>query len=217
MQRYRTDYPNQVHLLSVSVSKHWWISKDGTLKYQKKPFEVSLTSVNSSSKTHVVFFGLRDHCSGVLYCDVASADEVPPLADFLFRAWSPKADLSFRGMPELLGVPKTVRSAFPGVPSVLEPLGVSLCDVTSGFQGGAGMTKSAESWISLEFEKPFSVAIARIKQLPAVLAKEKGRTGDRTKLAMWESGVPDRLLDGPPETWLAGARQKTTFVPSKAI
>lgn len=215
MQQYRTDYPNQVHLLAVSVSKHWWISKDGILKYQKKPFEVSLKSVDSSSKTHVVFFGLRDHCSGVLYCEVASADEVTPLADFLFRAWSPKADLSFRGMPELLGVPKTVQSAFPGVTSVLEPLGVSLADVTSGFQGGAGMTKPAEQWIAFDIDKPFSAAVTRTKALPAILAKEKGRTGDRTKLEMWESGVPENLLDGPPEDWLADARQKTAFAPSK--
>lgn len=211
MESYRTDYPNQVHLLAVSVSKHWWISKDGSLKYQKKPFDVSLKSVASSSKTHVLFFGLRDHCSGLLYCETASSDDVTTLAEFLFRAWSPKLDLSFRGMPESLGIPKTVEAAFPEIKAVIEPLGVSFCYVTSGFQGGAGMTKPAEQWITWELDKPFSYAVARVKQLPAVLAKEKGRTGDRTKLEMWESGVPDRLLDGPPEDWLIESRQKTVF------
>jgi hypothetical protein len=111
----------------------------------------------------------------------------------------------------MLGIPRTVEAAFPEIRSVIEPLGVSFADITSGFQGGAGMTKPAEQWIALEIDKPFSVASARVSQLPAILAKEKGRTGDRTKLEIWESGVPDNLLDGPPASWLNEAREKTAF------
>lgn len=35
IKRYRTDYPNQVHQLSVAVSKHYYAGVDGLLKYQK--------------------------------------------------------------------------------------------------------------------------------------------------------------------------------------
>jgi hypothetical protein len=212
MLSYRTEYPNQVHLLAVSVSKHWWIAKDGTLKYQKKPFEVTLRNLPNSGKAHCVVFGLRDHCSGILYCDLASSENLPPLAEFLYRAWAPKSNLSFRGMPELLGVPKTVQAAFPGITDAVESLGVSLVPITSGFQGGAGMTKPVEQWIAFDLGKPFEGALARVAQLPAILASEKGRTGDRSKLDMWQHGVPDRLLDGPPMDWLDTARDQTRIV-----
>lgn len=211
MLRYRTDYSNQVHLLAVSVSKHCWIAKDNTLKYQKKPFEITLESLVNSSKIHVIFFGLRDHYSGILFCDVARSDKIPSLADFLYRAWSPKPDLNFCGMPEMLGVTRTVELAFPAIRNAMKLLGVSLLPITSGFQGGAGMTKPVEQWIAFDVGKPFGLASDRVAQLPAILAREKGRTGAQTKAQMWESVVPDHLLDSPPQDWLITAREQTIF------
>ncbi len=83
IQRYRSLHPNHVHQLTVSVSTHYWITKNGILKYQQKAMETNLSKLKDASKAHLVHFIIRDHCSGVVYSEVAKSDNLPPLDAFL--------------------------------------------------------------------------------------------------------------------------------------
>ena len=38
---YQTNYPNEVHQLNVSLSKHLYVLKNGEIKNQKKPFDLT--------------------------------------------------------------------------------------------------------------------------------------------------------------------------------
>ena len=62
--RYQSDYPNQVHQLIVSVSKHLYITARGEIRFQKKAFDVSLDKIGKLPKEHLVHYLLRDHYSG---------------------------------------------------------------------------------------------------------------------------------------------------------
>jgi hypothetical protein len=41
-REYASNYSNEVHQLIVSVSRHYFITRQGFLKHQKKPLEVNL-------------------------------------------------------------------------------------------------------------------------------------------------------------------------------
>lgn len=147
LQTYRTDYPNQVHQLSVSVSKHLYITKSGCLKFQSKPMDTSLGKPSKLDKTHVIHYLLRDHFSGVFYGEICSSSSLFPLEDYLLRAWSKKNEYIFCGIPEYLTVPKTVATIFPNIYQFLQSLEIQTIKVTSGFQGGVRDVKTWEEHI----------------------------------------------------------------------
>lgn len=134
--RYKTDYPNQVHQLLISVSRHLYVLKGGDVSYQKKSFEFDLRNVGKSSKTHVIHYIIRDHYSGVFYAEVCTQLDLIPVDEFLFRAWSHKENCLFCGMPTLLVVPKSVREFAPGIIPLLNALKIEHMEPTSGYQAG---------------------------------------------------------------------------------
>jgi hypothetical protein len=67
MNSYRTDRPNEAHQLMVAPSKHYYLGRDGLLKYQDKPFAVTLADVPQATRQHMVTYALRDHCSTLLF------------------------------------------------------------------------------------------------------------------------------------------------------
>jgi hypothetical protein len=136
LNRYQSDYPNQVHQLVVSVSRHISLTKTGRLHFQKKPMDVSLANVSRSSKEHVVHYMIRDHYSGVFYGEICPSSALMPLADFLLRAWSRKESYLFYGAPDYITIPKTVADAFPDIHDAMASCGIETVRVTSGFQGG---------------------------------------------------------------------------------
>ena len=137
MYRYSTDFPNEVHLLMVSVSRHLYLAKAGELKYQKKPFEYRLNSVHRSSREMVVHYLLKDHFSGVIYAEVCLHTDMIPVGDFLHRAWARKEDFPFCGIPTALMVPKSVLEWVPDIAGLLEHLQINHIAPTGGFQAGA--------------------------------------------------------------------------------
>ena len=201
-QHYRSLHPNHVHQLVASVSKHYYAGKDGLLKYQDKPFETSLAKLAGASRSHMVIYSLRDHFSGLFYAEVGFGPELPSMRSFLARAWRPKphpSDLPLCGVPELMMIPKTVRSAFPDVVSGIEHMGVGLVDVTSGFQGGIGDLNTIESSIGYYIGKPVDQVAAFLPVLCGWRAKDKLRNTGRTKIDVWREHVPAvRLL---PKSW----------------
>jgi hypothetical protein len=142
--RYQSDYANQVHQLIVSVSRHLWVTKEGLLRYQHKPFEVSLAKLARAEKRHIVHYLIRDHHSGLLYAEIAVAPQLFSTREFLLRAWSRKDRLSFSGVPDALTVPKSVADAFPELLPWLDELDVEIIAATSGFQAGVRDLKTWE-------------------------------------------------------------------------
>lgn len=146
--RYTTDYSNQAHQLVVSVSRHLWVAKDGAIRYQRKPFEISLAKLSTGSKRHVVHYLVKDHFSGAFYGEIAVSPQLHDVRTFLTRAWSRKDQLSFCGVPDFLCVPKTVATRFPDLLTWLDELGVKIVEATSGFQAGVRDLKTWEADLS---------------------------------------------------------------------
>ncbi len=150
---YQCRYPNEVHQLIVSVSKHFCILKGGQISHQKKPFEVNLLNYGKSSKLHVVHYLIRDHFSGAFYGEVSPSSELLSLDEFLYRAWSRKEEYAFCGIPEFVIVPNTVITVFPGVVTLLNTIGVRLEKATSGFHAGIRDVRTWEDHIKYYFWK----------------------------------------------------------------
>lgn len=134
--QYRTDYPNEVHQITVSVSKHLYVKKDGEVAWQKKPFEVDLRRLRESKKDHIVHYLVKDHFSGTFYGEVGRSSEILSLGEFLFRAWSQKEKYLFFGMPSYVIIPQSVIDYFPPVENLLRSFGVKYQTATSGFHAG---------------------------------------------------------------------------------
>lgn len=134
--RYKSDYPNQVHQLLVTVSKHFHIGAKGQLRYQFKAMDVNLNNLEKSDREQVVFYLLRDHFSGVFYAEIASGKKLISINDFLLRAWLQKPDLVFCGVPENLMVTKVVENQFPEITAILQQLNIRKFNPPSGFASG---------------------------------------------------------------------------------
>lgn len=199
MLRYRSEYPNQVHQLTVSASKHYFVTKDGRLKYQHKPMEVRLESVKDSDRTHLVHYIVRDHCSGLFFSEVTTSKSLFPIEQFLARAWGKKSDYVFCGIPDLLTVPKTVELVFPTVKASVARLGVRFVEVTSGFQGGIRDIRTVEDWLKLSCDISIAIASLRAPQISQIMSKRKSRNGVDDKASLWLKHAPPVRV--PPDGW----------------
>lgn len=158
MNSYQSNYSNEVHQLVVSVSKHYFLTKNGIMKYQKKPFDVRIENIHSSQKTHVVHYVIRDHFSGLFYAELCDSISLIPIHDFLYRAWQKKSFHSMVGIPVFLTIPKNAQSLYPNLVQFVEKLGITYIKVTSGFQGGVRDIRTWENelkWCGVDFANPF--------------------------------------------------------------
>lgn len=155
LTRYESLYPNQIHQLSISASKHFYAGKDGLLKYQKKPFDIKLSNIQKSDKDHLLIYSLRDHFSGLYYIELAFASNPISARDFLGRAWRGTELVVLLGIPYFLMIPKTVEDAFPGISNLMQQQGIELIPVTSGFQsGGLIAAKAVEGHLIFANDRP---------------------------------------------------------------
>lgn len=199
MNEYRSLHPNHVHQLVVNVSKHYYATKNGCLKYQQKALETSLSTLSDSDRTSMVVLSLRDHCSALFYAELEFGRALPSVTDFLRNAWGTKVDFDFCGLPDCLMLPKTVEVAFPELASQLETIGVRVLKVTSGFQGGIGDLRLIERWLSAAVGHPISEAKKRVRNICIEQGNTKARTDRESKLELWKKFVPSvRHLPG---TW----------------
>ena len=201
MQRYRSLHPNHVHQLTVSVSKHYWLTNDRILKYQHKKMEISLDKVSTSNKNHLIHYIIRDHFSGVIYSEVATSTKNISLKEFIFRAWSQKGNFVFCGIPDYLTVPKTVEKAFPYIKQNIAQLGVKFPKVTSGFQAGVRDVKTIEEFMKFYTELPFEENHRKINDAYIVISTNDARTGNQSKLELWRNHID--AVTVPPASWLA--------------
>jgi hypothetical protein len=199
MISYRTNHANHVHQLAVSVSKHYYASKDGLLKYQRKPMEITLEDIAKQQRRHMILYSLRDHFSGLFYSEITFGPAVMEIADFLNRAWLPKAGYDFHGIPEALIVSGTVKLAFPALESNLARIETGLINPTSGFQTGIRDLRTIEENLGFALEKPIQNAQDMVKLIYLSQAKQKGRGGAQSRLEMWRVSAPPIRI--PPKDW----------------
>jgi hypothetical protein len=147
--RYQSDHSNQVHQLMVSVSKHFYLLKNGNVRFQEKKFDFNLANVKKSEKELVVHYLIRDHFSGAFYAEACPSSLLMPVEDFLIRAWSKKDEYIFCGIPDSLSIPNTVAEAFPKLLPWASSLGLDLLEVTSGFQGGIRDVPTWEKYLRM--------------------------------------------------------------------
>lgn len=172
IKRYQSNYSNEVHQLIVSPSKHYYVTRSGVFKFQKKPFESKLKNANQTNKIEVLHYLVRDHFSGLFYWEICSAESPIPIYEFLYRAWSKKENHPLYGIPDFMTVPKNVNSFFPGLIDFIEKLGITFIKVTSGFQGGVRDIRTIESelkWAGFDIMNPHQ----SLKELPFTMVLEK--------------------------------------------
>lgn len=200
MQSYQSLYPNHIHQLTVSVSKHYWITSDGIFKYQQKKLETSLGKVKSSNKNHLIHYIIRDHFSGVVYSEVASSKSEIDLQQFLFRAWSSKEGFAFCGIPELLIIPNAVQEIFPKIKEKLSRLGIKCLKANSGIQAGVRDVRTLEEFMKYYAESTFLEKHEELNQTFNLVSAKQARTGKQTKLEVWENNI--NKLSVPSESWI---------------
>lgn len=205
MQSYRSLYPNHVHQLGVTVSKHYWVTNSGIIKHQQKPMTTKLSNIAKSNKNHLVHFTIRDHCSAVVYAEVAASKDMIGLPEFLFRAWSQKQNFAFCGIPELLMLPKTVDKAYPTIASAVSQLGIKIFEPKNGFQAGIKDVETIEQYFQMYNGQVFSDNQNNLNQIYAILANSKHRTGKQSKIDLWQSNTSLAEVEVPSQSWLKSA------------
>ncbi len=98
----------------------------------------------TEKKNHTIHYLLRDHFSGLFYWEICSSDDLLPIYEFLYRAWSKRTDHPLYGIPDYMTVPQNVQVNFPNVLQFIEKIGISYLKVTSGFQGGVRDIRTIE-------------------------------------------------------------------------
>ncbi|MBB4844328.1 hypothetical protein HNP55_002864 [Paucibacter oligotrophus] len=145
INRYRSPYPNYIHQLFITPSKHLYALKDRRLKWQDKAMEVKLDKIEGADKEHVVHYIVADHTSAAFYAEMRTNKTLMTPIEFLMRAWKKKSDFFFHGVPEHVIVPTAVSSKYPEVRGWLEQLGVGLIPPSSGFQAGIHQVRTWEN------------------------------------------------------------------------
>lgn len=142
--------PGREQNLFVSVSKHLYLLKDGSLKYQQK----ELDARTAGARELLTRLVLLDVDTGTLYGEMHTASTSKDLAGFLARAWSVKADHPMRGLPAHLNVPKVVR-AEERYRNDLDQLcsagNIVIGDLPGGFAAGVHAVKQFEKTVESLF------------------------------------------------------------------
>jgi hypothetical protein len=203
INRYRSPYPNYIHQLFITPSKHLYALKDRRLKWQDKAMEVRLDKIEEAGKEHVVHYIVADHTSAAFYAELRTNKTLMTPMEFLTRAWKEKTDFFFHGVPEHVIVPTAVLNRYPEVHGWLKQLGVSLVPPSSGFQAGIHQVRNWEKDVanSISFHSYFEKAPCTLDNVSVKLAKalqmandgEINRPGVRmSRKQLWEMPVENR-------------------------
>src|SRR5665647_1102704 len=149
MLRYKSDFPNQVHQLNVSLSKHYLVLNDGSIKWQAKELDINWDNYTKTGKKHLVTYIIRDHFSNCFYAELHSVDKMPLIQEFLFNAWTQKDNYEFHGMPTCLIVPKTTQEHFTSIQTFFSKFNgkLNMQNPTSGFSSALVSIRQWERFI----------------------------------------------------------------------
>ncbi|MCE5319171.1 MAG: hypothetical protein LLG04_17640 [Parachlamydia sp.] len=205
IKSYRTEYANQVHQLNVSVSKHYYVTKTGLLKYQIKKQEVNLDKLTTSERLHIIYYVIRDHFSGLFYSELAVSNNPIPIHEFLYSVWAQERDYSFFGTPDTITIPESLERFFPSIKEQVTSLGIGLVKVTSGFQSGIRDIRTIEDELRYCIGFSFEEAKGEIINICTMLNKQNSRTGKSSKIDLWRNNL--RNLYVPKNDWIEGIRK----------
>jgi len=142
---YKSDYPNQVHQLNLSISQNYYLLKNGEIKYQIKKLDVNWKNYQESGKRHLVNILIRDHFSNCFYAELHPIDEVPDIKEFLFNAWKEKTHFEFCGIPKNLIVGRHVVEKFPHIINLSKNFELNIEFARNGFSTGIRSVKDWEN------------------------------------------------------------------------
>jgi hypothetical protein len=140
---YKSDYPNQVHQLNLSISQNYYLLKNDEIKYQIKKLDVNWKNYQETGKRHLVNILIRDHYSNCFYAEIYPIDEVPDIKEFLFNAWKEKKDFEFCGIPKNLIIGRHLVEKFPHITNLSKNLGLNIELARNGFSAGI---RSVRDW-----------------------------------------------------------------------
>lgn len=210
INHYCSPYPNYIHQLFITPSKHLYVLKDRRLKWQDKAMDVKLGKLAGVSKEHIVHYIVADHNSAAFYAELKTSETLVTPAEFLTRAWKMKPDFFFHGIPEHLIVPTAVSNKYPEIDGWLEKLGVSLVPPSSGFQAGIHQVRNWEKDVanSISFHNHLektpctldNISVHLTKSLQIANDSDINRPGIRmTRKQLWVTSLagqpPIRSMD----------------------
>ena len=144
MNSYKSDFPNQVHQLNISISKNHYLLKNNEIKYQQKKFDINWKNYSKTGKRHLVNYLIRDHFSNCFYAEVHPIDKMPELKDFLFNAWKKKADFEFRGIPKYLFLSQKILNENSNIENFAK--NVDIFDIELVKNGFGSAIRSIRDW-----------------------------------------------------------------------
>ncbi len=203
INHYRSPYPNYIHQLFITPSKHLYALKDRRLKWQDKAMEVKLDKIEEADKEHAVHYIVADHTSAAFYAELRTSKTLMTPSEFLTRAWKEKPDFFFHGIPEYMIVPTAVSNKYPEIVGWLEQLDVGLVPPSSGFQAGIHQVRNWEKDVanSISFHSYFEKTPCTLDNISVNIAKalqmandsEINRPGIRmTRKQLWAMPVEGR-------------------------
>ncbi len=186
---FKSEYSNQIHQLLITVSRHFYIKKDGRIAYQESPLSAHVKNLAEAQKEPLVYYIVRDHFSGNFILGLGSGQDLIPLIDFLYAAWRKKEEGgTLAGLPEILSVPKNI--ATPELLSGLKELGIKPVHPPSGFASGIAMIRSLEENVG------FNLTRIAIPDFPGLLSMEDnishymlGGSFRKSKKQVWKEGL----------------------------
>ncbi|UKV13213.1 hypothetical protein L6172_14270 [Thalassospiraceae bacterium SW-3-3] len=197
-KRYKSDFPNQVHQLIISVSRHYYVTKQGRYNHQKKPFEIQIDddAFEACEKRHVVNYLVRDHFSGLFYAEVTTSDALIRPVEFLHRAWSPKKNHPLHGLPNAITIPKTVQNRWPRLTAFMEELEIIPLNPTSGFQGGVRDIRTWEDELRTQrYESGYPPLFREVSERsPHIMEWTSEWSRWREKHDRWKDHLPEQML-----------------------
>ncbi len=118
-----------------------------------KEMKFNLKNCHKAATDLFVHYFIRELYSGVCYAEVHSSRKLVPLKEFLYRAWAPKDDYEFCGMPNLVFAPKAVREeekiGAVHLPGLLNYFGIHLELPPEGYDKGEKQLARWERFLTL--------------------------------------------------------------------
>lgn len=210
--KYKSDFPNQLQQLNVSISKHYHLLKDGTIKWQEKQIDVDRANYRGLNKRLLVTYIIRDHYSSCFYAELHPTDSMPRIEDFLYNAWQKKDHYEFCGIGYNIIVPKITLDLFPQLNNFFSNVDkVNLQLPSSGFNSAVRSIrewekkiKSVEYFISdTEKLEGFQNKIDEINRL--INSKFYS---ERSNLKKWAENNPKILLPRDKESFYSYFQQR---------
>jgi hypothetical protein len=198
MNQYETAYPNEVHQLLITASRHLYVTRDGRVRFQKKVIEGTWKKTKNESRQQVIHYIVRDHYSRAMYAELHTRSEQVAPDEFLWRAWSQKDDYPFCGMPDFLILPKSVYSE--ALYNFIRELGIKIIKPKGGFMAGVWAFREWDRTLEFVYSFPYET-LNSFKELqskvPEIIRTHFDLSSDGTnKLDVWQSNV--RNLRMPP-------------------